>query len=228
MAFLLRHGSGGYLAHGIKERVEVGLLAAAAAAGKHGAAGDENGGDVQAARRDKHAGNNLVAAGDENHGVELVALHGAFDRVRDDLAAGERIVHALVVHGDAVAYANGVDLQGGAAGKANARFDGVCDLLQVDVPGNDFVLGRDNGDQRSIEFFIRQSIGLEKAAMRRSGQPLLDGIASQLHPCPRSLPKNACALLRVGEMRGRGSARRSMPVTVAAGLGYWRVRPSRG
>lgn len=46
MAFLLRHCSGGYLAHGIKERVEVGLLAAAAAAGKHGAAGDENGGDV--------------------------------------------------------------------------------------------------------------------------------------------------------------------------------------
>ena len=51
------------------------------------------------------------------------------DRVGDDLAAGQRVAHALVVHRDAVADADGVELERRAAGHADAGLDGVGDLV---------------------------------------------------------------------------------------------------
>ena len=178
---VLGHGAGGHLAHGVKEAVEVGLLAVAAAAGEHGAAGDQHGGDVQAARGDEHAGDDLVAAGDEDHGVKLVALDGAFDRVCNYLSAGEREAHALVVHGDAVADANGVYLQRSAAGHAYAGLNGLGDLVQVGVAGNNLVLGRDNRHKWALEFLVGKAVGLEQASVWSAGQAPLYGIASKFH-----------------------------------------------
>ena len=178
---VLGHGAGGNLAHGVKEAVEVGLLAVAAAAGEHGAAGDQHGGDVQAARGDEHAGDDLVAAGDEDHGVKLVALDGTLDGVRNHLSAGERVAHALVVHGDAVADADGVYLQRSAAGHADAGLNGLGDLVQVGVAGNDLVLGRDNRHKWALEFLVGKAVGLEQASVWSAGQAPLDGIASKFH-----------------------------------------------
>ncbi len=178
---VLGHGAGGHLAHGIKEAVEVGLLATATAAGEHGAAGNQHGGDVKAAGGDEHAGDDLVAAGDEDHGVNLMALDGALDGVCDDFSAGEREAHALVVHGDAVADANGVYLQRSAAGHADAGLNRLGDLVQVDVAGDDLVLRRDNRHKRAFEFLVREAVGLEQASVWSAGQAPLYGIASKFH-----------------------------------------------
>ena len=53
---------------------------------------------------------------------------GALDGVGDDLAARQRVAHPLVVHRDAVADADGGELERRAAGHADARLDGVGDV----------------------------------------------------------------------------------------------------
>ena len=119
------------------------------------------------------------------HGVELMALDGALDAVGDDFAAGERIVHAFVVHGDAVADADGVHLHRSAARHADACLHGIGDGLEMHVSGNDFVLGGNDRDERAVEFFVGQAVGLEKAAVRRTRKAFLDGIASMVHRMSR-------------------------------------------
>ena len=163
----------------------------APATGEHGAAGDEDGGDVQARGGDEHAGHDLVAGWDQYHGVELVALDGALHAIGDDLAADEAVVHALVVHRDAVAHTDGVDLQRRAAGHADARLDGVGDLLEVKVAGDDLVLCRDHGHERAVELLVGEAVGREQAPVGRSGKPALDGIAAQLLHIS-SLPLAVC------------------------------------
>ena len=83
MAFLLRHGSGGYLAHGIKERVEVVCSPQRPRPASMGPPEMRTVGMFKRHAAISMPERNLVAAGDENRCVELVALHGAFDRVRD-------------------------------------------------------------------------------------------------------------------------------------------------
>ena len=70
-------------------------------------------------------------------------------------------MHALVVHGDAVAHADGVDLQRGAARHAHAGLDGVGDLLEVKVPRDDLVLGGDYGHERPVELLVGKAVSLE-------------------------------------------------------------------
>ena len=55
-ALLLGHGAGGNLTHRVKERVEVGLVAAFVMPSKHRATGDEHSGNVETRRGDEHAG----------------------------------------------------------------------------------------------------------------------------------------------------------------------------
>ena len=173
--------------------------------GEHGPAGNEHGGDIQTRRGDEHAGDDLVAAGDENHRIELVALDGALDGICDDLARDQTVVHTLMVHGDAVAYADGVDLQRRAAGHANARLHGVGNLLEVEVPRNDFVLRGDHRDERALKLFVGKAICLEQAAVRRTSQPLLYGIASEFHtPSLPFTPTRGQTAGEIQEMRGHG------------------------
>ena len=60
-------------------------------------------------------------------------------RVGDDLAAHQRVVHAFVVHGQAVAHADDVELQRDAAGLVDPVLDLLGDGAQVHVPGDQLV-----------------------------------------------------------------------------------------
>ena len=62
----------------------------------HRPAGNEHGRNVEAQRRHQHAGGDLVAVGDADHGVGRVRVAHVLDRVGDQLAAGQRIEHAVV------------------------------------------------------------------------------------------------------------------------------------
>ena len=204
-ALLLGHGARCNLAHGVEKRVQIRLLSALIMPGEHGPAGDEHGGDIQTRRGDEHAGDDLVATGDEDHRIELVALDSALDGICDDLARDQTVVHALMVHGDAVAHADGVDLQRRTAGHANARLHGVGNLLEVEVPWDNFVLRGDHGDERPLKLLVGKAICLEQAPVRRTSQPLLHGIASEFHT--PSLPFTSARGQTVGEiqeMRGHG------------------------
>ncbi len=74
-----------------------------------------------------------------------------------------------MVHGDAVAHADGVYLQRGAAGHVDARLDGVGNLLEVEVARDDLVLGGDQGHERAVELLVGEAVGLQEASVRARG-----------------------------------------------------------
>jgi hypothetical protein len=59
-----------------------------------------------------------------------MALHHRFDRIRDQLAAHQRELHALVIHADAIGHRDGGELTRRAAGRLHAFLGGV-DLRTV-------------------------------------------------------------------------------------------------
>ncbi|MPM98424.1 hypothetical protein SDC9_145610 [bioreactor metagenome] len=120
--------------------VEVEVLAAALV-GEHRPRRDEHRRQIQPRRCHQHAGNDLVASGQKHHAVESMCLRHNLAFIRDDFAAGKRIVHAFVTHRDAVAYADGAKLNRGSARHADARLDGLGQLIEVEVPRYNLVSG---------------------------------------------------------------------------------------
>ena len=87
----------------------------------HRAAGHEHRGDVEPHRRHQHAGRDLVAIGDAHQRVGAMRVDHVFDAVGDQLAAGQRIEHAAMTHGDPVVHRDRVELLGHAARRARSR-----------------------------------------------------------------------------------------------------------
>ena len=111
-----------------------------------------------------------------------MALNRALDAVRDDLAARQRVLHALVVHGDAIAHADGAELHGDATSHVDAGLHVVDEALEMIVTRDDVCLGGDDGDERlvALEFFVRHAVCIQQAAMRGAFKPFSDLIASHL------------------------------------------------
>ena len=152
-------------AHAFKDRDQVHLLALEAA-GQHGAAGDQDGRDVEAQGRHEHARDDLVAVGHQDQAVHRMGRGHDFDGVGDDLPGGQGIFHALMMHGQAVADADDPELQGGAAGQAHPGLGGLGDLVQVDVAGNEFVEGIGHPDDGLVNLPVGEAHGLEERAVR--------------------------------------------------------------
>ncbi len=106
-------------------------------AGLHRPAADEDRGDVHARRAHHHAGDDLVAVGDADDAVEAVGAEHRLDAVGDQLARGERILHADVAHGDAVIDADGVEFERNAARRANGFAHFLADHIQMGMARND-------------------------------------------------------------------------------------------
>jgi hypothetical protein len=88
--------------------------------GQDRAAVEEDRRQVEAGGGHQHAGQRLVAAGEQHRAVEPLGVHHGLDRVGDDLAAHQRGPHALVAHRDAVGHRDGAELEREAAGVAHA------------------------------------------------------------------------------------------------------------
>ena len=71
---------------------------------------EEDAGQVEPGGGHQHAGQRLVAAGQQHRAVEALGLHHRLDAVGDDLAGHQREVHALVAHRDAVGHRDGAEL----------------------------------------------------------------------------------------------------------------------
>src|SRR5204862_8115106 len=106
-------------------------------AGAHRAAGDEDGGDVDACGGHHHAGDDFVAVGNADDTVEAVGAEHGLDAIGDELAGGEGVFHAAVAHGDAVVDADGVEFEGDAAGGADGFAHLFADDVEVGVAGDD-------------------------------------------------------------------------------------------
>jgi len=69
-------------------------------------------------------------------------------------------------HGDTVADADGGNEDGGAARHANACLDGIGDLVEVGVAGDDLAVGGNNADQRAVQLLRGVAQRIEQAAVR--------------------------------------------------------------
>ncbi len=97
--------------HRLEHLGEADLLAVVGA-GQHGAAAAHHGGHVHPHRRHHHAGDDLVTVGHQHKAVQLVGHGHSLHAVADELAGSQRIFHAHMAHGDAVAHADGRDQDG--------------------------------------------------------------------------------------------------------------------
>ncbi len=133
-------------------------------AGFHRAAGNEDHGDVEAHRRHQHAWGDLVAVGDAHHGIGAVAVHHVFHAVGDQVAAGQRIQHAAMAHGDAVIDGNGVELLGHAAGGLDLAGHHLAQILEVHMAGHELGEGVHHGDDGLAEIAILHAGGAPQGA----------------------------------------------------------------
>ena len=130
------------------------VLAVGRFAGLHRSAADEDRRDVAAHGAHQHAGHDLVAIRNADHAVEGVGAEHRLDRVGDQFAAGQRKLHSLVAHGDAVVDADRVEDERHAAGLADALLDELANFVEMDVAGNDVRIAVADGDKRLAEIFF--------------------------------------------------------------------------
>ena len=100
--------------------------------------------------------------------IELMRLCERLNAVRDQLAARQRILHADVAHRDAVADADGRDEDGGAPCHLDACLDGVGDLIQIHVAGDNLTVGTHHTDEGAVQLFRGVAQGVKQASVGRA------------------------------------------------------------
>ncbi len=150
--------------HGVNEVERLLLALQHDLAGFHRAAGDEDRRDVEAQRGHQHAGGDLVAVGDADHGVGAVRVDHVLDAVGDEFAARQRIEHAVMAHGDTVIDGDRVEFLGDAARRFDFARDELAEILQVDVAGHELRERVDHRNDRLAEIAILHARGAPKAA----------------------------------------------------------------
>ena len=70
-------------------------------------------------------------------------------------------MHAVVVHGDAIAHTDGAHLERNSTSHVNAGLHCVSDFVEVVMTRNNIGAGIDDGDQRALQLLVGQTIGFE-------------------------------------------------------------------
>ena len=119
--------------------------------GFHRAAGNEDGRNVQAHGGNQHARGDFVAVGNAHQCVGAVGVDHVFDRVGNQVAAGQGVEHTAVTHGDTVVNGDGVEFFGNAAGFFDFTGNQLAHIVQVHMAWDELGEGVGNGDNRFAE-----------------------------------------------------------------------------
>lgn len=133
----------------------------------HGAAGNENGGNIETHRRIQHAGRDLVAVGNAHHRIGAMGIDHIFHGIRNDFARRQRIEHAVMAHGDAVINRDGVEFLGDAACRLDFTGNELAKILQMHMARHELREGIDDSDDRLAEIAVLHAGGAPKAARAR-------------------------------------------------------------
>ena len=93
------------------------------------------------------------------HGLHAVA---------DQLAGGQRVLHAHMTHGDAIAYTDGGDQDGGTTGHLHTGLDSLGDLIQIHMAGDDLTVGTHHTDEGAVQLFRGVAQGVKQASVGRA------------------------------------------------------------
>ncbi len=161
-----------------ENRDQVAGLAVAVHSGFHGAAGCEDGRNVETHGAHQHTGSDFVAVRDADQRVKRMSGRHGFERVGDDFTAGQRKFHAGVSHGNAVADRDGVELERNAARLADFVADQFADFLEMCMTRNNRDIRIANSDKRLGKILLFQSGCTEQSTMRSTLGPLLHDVTS--------------------------------------------------
>ena len=153
------------------EDVDDGDVLAAELARQDRAAIHEHRRHVEPQHRHHHARQRLVATGQGDHRVVAVAAHGELDRIGDQVAGGERRLHALVSHGNSVGHGDGGEFARRAAAAIDANLYGLGLAVERDVAGGGLVPARGDTDDRLGDLLLGEAHGVEVRAMGRPLRP---------------------------------------------------------
>ena len=130
-------------------------------AGANRTAVDHNRGPVEAGSRHQGAGHVLVAAGDRHAGIIKMGAHHGFNRIGDQVARLERVLHTRRTHRDAIADANRVEDQADKAGLDYPFFDLFGQVVQVHVTGVAFPAHAGNAHLRLAHILVGQADAIQ-------------------------------------------------------------------
>ena len=86
-----------------------------------------------------------------------------------------------MVHGNAVAHADGGNFERNATGHINAGLHSFANFIEVIVTRNNVVAGIEHRDEGLLHFFIGKAVGLQQAAVGSTRHANFNGIATKLH-----------------------------------------------
>ena len=156
----IAHGGVAALNHGYHQVQVLALVLT----GLHRTAAHEYRRNVQSHGGHQHARCNLVAVRDAYHGVRLVAVHHIFHRVGNDVARWQRVEHAVVSHGNAVVYGDGVELSGIAAHFFYLFLYYLSCLVQMSMSGHKLSERVNDGDDRLAKLLAFHAVGHPEGA----------------------------------------------------------------
>ena len=120
----------------------------------HRPARDEDARNVEPHRCHQHARSDLVAIGNAHHRIGAMRVDHIFDAVGDEVAAGQRIEHAVVPHRDTVIDRDGVEFLGDAAGRLDLARDQLAQIFQMDMARHELREAVDHRDDRLAEIAV--------------------------------------------------------------------------
>ena len=133
-------------------------------AGLHWTARNKDGGNIEAKCCHQHAGRDLVAIRDTDHGVGTVCVDHIFDAVCNQLARRQAVEHTLVSHGDAIIDRDGVELLGHATRSFDFAGNELAQILEMDMTRHELGERVDDGNDWLAEIGVRHSGGAPKPA----------------------------------------------------------------
>jgi len=86
------------------------------------------------------------------------------DRVGNQVAAGQRVQHAVVAHGDAVIDGDGVEFLGDAARRFDLAGDELAQVFEVNVAGHELREGVDDGNDGLVKVAVFHAGGTPERA----------------------------------------------------------------
>ena len=162
------------------------------------AAEERHAGDVEPTEHHRHRRDRLVAAREGDDAVEQVAAGHQLDRVRDQLTADERCLHALGSRGDAVVDRHGVDFDRRAAGGTDACHHPLSELAVIQVAGHRADPAMGDADLRTGKIIIGEARRLHHRARNGAVGAVEQGAALVSRVgCDDPLQSSGCYVFRL-------------------------------
>ncbi len=120
----------------------------------HRAARHEDDRDIDPHRGHQHAGRDLVAVRDADDGIGAMRIDHIFDAVGDEVAAGQRIKHPVMPHGDPVIDRDGVEFLGNAARRLDLSRHQLAEVFQMHMPRHKLGEAIGDGDDGLAEIAV--------------------------------------------------------------------------